>query len=244
MTHGCGGRRGLDRASSRRAQLAAKASPGCDSGSDRKTALSAFTDASGQVCGEDLAGETSEEGRPVSGNGLVEVFSLSSVGAVGASWRSLVVTRLARHGFVSLRQERVDRDPFDAAPFAATPAEIDRRLTPEQTRALERLRAIANARRFRVALLYGVTGSGKTEVYLRLSAGVRAAGRRVLMLVPEIALTPAVVREARRRDRVLPRILLRIHVILDVLDVLAALEHQHLQSLLGELLGRPATRDA
>jgi primosomal protein N' (replication factor Y) len=66
-----------------------------------------------------------------------------------------------------------------------------RTLTCEQTDALERLRRLADTRTFQVALLHGVTGSGKTEIYIRLSSAVRAAGRRVLMLVPEIALTPA-----------------------------------------------------
>src|SRR5207244_7510552 len=68
----------------------------------------------------------------------------------------------------------------------------DRPLTLEQTAALARLRTLAAAHTFSVALLHGVTGSGKTEIYLRLAAAVRDAGRRVLILVPEIALTPAV----------------------------------------------------
>jgi primosomal protein N' (replication factor Y) len=114
------------------------------------------------------------------------------------------ISRLARHGYISLRQDRVDRDPFDEGQTGVrrgsdphpdprlTPP--DRQLTPEQAAALARLRALAATRVFRVALLHGVTGSGKTEVYIRLSADVRAAGRRVLMLVPEIALTPAAAR--------------------------------------------------
>ena len=102
------------------------------------------------------------------------------------------VSRLVRNGFASVRQERVDRDPFEASPFAATMAEADRRLTIEQEAALTRLRAMADSRRFGVALVHGVTGSGKTELYIRLSAAVRASGRSVLMLVPEIALTPAI----------------------------------------------------
>ncbi len=102
-----------------------------------------------------------------------------------------VVARLASRGFVSLRVERVDRDPFDAA---ATRVERDpaRRLTPEQESALARLRGFVRGGEFKVALLHGVTGSGKTEVYLRLALCARDAGRRTLMLVPEIALTPVI----------------------------------------------------
>src|SRR5213078_3845824 len=99
-----------------------------------------------------------------------------------------VISRLAQHGYVSIRRDRVDRNPFLASEAAA---ESPRRLTGEQAAALGRLLEMADAREFRVALVHGVTGSGKTEIYIRLSAAVRAAGRRVLMLVPEIALTPA-----------------------------------------------------
>jgi primosomal protein N' (replication factor Y) len=109
-----------------------------------------------------------------------------------------VVARLVRAGYVSVRQERVDRDPFSTASLRAEPAaSSDRRLTLEQRDALARLVALAEPARFRVALVHGVTGSGKTELYLRLSAAVRDAGRRVLMLVPEIALTPAMVAQFR-----------------------------------------------
>src|SRR5204862_2077067 len=60
-----------------------------------------------------------------------------------------------------------------------------------------RLLKLAKAAEFRVALVHGVTGSGKTELYLRLSAAVRDAGRGVIMLVPEIGLTPAVAAQFR-----------------------------------------------
>ncbi len=100
------------------------------------------------------------------------------------------VARLAARGLISLRHDRIDRDPFNAASFEAPPMDPDRRLTMEQAAALERLGHLAGERTFRVALLHGVTGSGKTELYIRLSTAVRDAGRQVLMLVPEIALTP------------------------------------------------------
>jgi len=128
-----------------------------------------------------------------------------------------VVARLARHGYVSLRHDRVERDPWIPAANPSTalpPRELEvanaptagsvRALTTEQAAALGRLRALAEAREFRVALVHGVTGSGKTEIYLRLAAAVRDAGRRVLVLVPEIALTPAAAAQFRQAfgDRV------------------------------------------
>jgi primosomal protein N' (replication factor Y) len=67
-----------------------------------------------------------------------------------------------------------------------------RELTGEQQVALTQLTTMADAGGFAVALLHGVTGSGKTELYLRLAERVCASGRRVLLMVPEIALTPSV----------------------------------------------------
>jgi primosomal protein N' (replication factor Y) (superfamily II helicase) len=64
--------------------------------------------------------------------------------------------------------------------------------TDEQAAAFERLNALAAKGTFATVVLHGVTGSGKTELYLRLADAVRRSGRSVLMLVPEIALTPAV----------------------------------------------------
>ncbi|PYV06118.1 MAG: primosomal protein N' [Acidobacteria bacterium] len=65
-------------------------------------------------------------------------------------------------------------------------------LTPAQAAVFDQLVQRLESRRFQVTLLYGITASGKTEIYLRLIARCLALGRAALMLVPEIALTPAV----------------------------------------------------
>src|SRR5216683_1302989 len=70
-------------------------------------------------------------------------------------------------------------------------------LTSEQQRAVDAL--CGGLEKFRVSLLFGVTGSGKTEIYLQLIAEVLARGKQVLALVPEIALTPALERAFRCR---------------------------------------------
>ncbi len=118
-----------------------------------------------------------------------------------------VVQRLADRAWVSIRRERSERDPFESS---ALPAGEDadpngeRVLTTEQATAWERLRTRASERRFAPVLLHGVTGSGKTELYLRLASEVCASGRSSLVLVPEIGLTPALAGAFRARfgDRV------------------------------------------
>jgi len=111
---------------------------------------------------------------------------------------STALSRLKALGLVSIREERIDRDPFEHAVAAVKP-QAPREPTPDQTAALDTLLPLAAARAFHVALIHGVTGSGKTEVYLRLADAVRKSGRGVLMLVPEIALTPQVAALFRAR---------------------------------------------
>ena len=111
---------------------------------------------------------------------------------------STTLSRLKALGLVSVREERIDRDPFEHAVSAVKPQAL-RDATPEQRHALDTLLPVAAAQAFQIALLHGVTGSGKTEVYLRLADAVRQRGRGVLMLVPEIALTPQVAALFRAR---------------------------------------------
>jgi primosomal protein N' (replication factor Y) len=109
---------------------------------------------------------------------------------------SQAVSRLSALGLVAFGRRQVDRDPFAAHDPGSEPPPLS--LTTEQDAALARLRSLLAAGGFQAALLHGVTGSGKTEIYLRLAADVRRLGRAVLLLVPEIALTPAVAARVRQ----------------------------------------------
>jgi len=127
----------------------------------------------------------------------LDVLSASSTGLPLSELRDRgisadVVGRLAARGLVLLRAEATERDPFERAALADVQPSESRVLTAEQATALDQLTALADARDFRVALLHGVTGSGKTEIYLRLADLARKAGRQTLLMVPEIALTPSV----------------------------------------------------
>ncbi|MDE2969328.1 MAG: primosomal protein N' [Chloroflexota bacterium] len=106
------------------------------------------------------------------------------------------VRRLLGYGLLELEQTRRVRDPLEAY----TPhREVPLTLTPEQSEAVDQVAASVREGRHEVFLLHGPTGSGKTEVYLRALAECIAAGKRGLLLAPEISLTPQIVARLQAR---------------------------------------------
>lgn len=117
---------------------------------------------------------------------------LSSVGSAlssdicyftGASMAT--IRSLEKSGLVSIQEEEAYRVP-ESLPARAEPI----LLTPEQQAAYDEILARSRAGSPSCTLLYGVTGSGKTAVYIRLLQQVVAGGKRGMILVPEISLTP------------------------------------------------------
>jgi primosomal protein N' (replication factor Y) len=104
------------------------------------------------------------------------------------------VERMLACGLLHSWEEPIDpaEDPFDVG--YAPPAH---ELNPDQDMALKRIRARFELGEFGVQLLYGVTGSGKTEVYLRAIQEALARQKTALVLVPEIALTLWMGRQCR-----------------------------------------------
>ncbi|MFP8874130.1 MAG: primosomal protein N', partial [Myxococcota bacterium] len=102
---------------------------------------------------------------------------------------------LAARGLVESFLREAPRDVLGRA----VPRDRPLDLNEDQTAALAPLEAAIDAREGRTFLLHGVTGSGKTEIYLRAVARALAAGRQALILVPEISLTHQIVARLRAR---------------------------------------------
>jgi len=116
----------------------------------------------------------------VPGQGLPRRELLAAYRGAGKAGASL-----AEKGLLRLEERPVYRDPFgEPLAFSPKPATLSR----EQNEVMARLGPALAAKRFVPFLLHGVTGSGKTEVYLRAAELALSQGRGVLVLVPEIAL--------------------------------------------------------
>ncbi len=113
-----------------------------------------------------------------------------------AGTTSGTVTALRNKGYVVVVPREVTRDPYAHRNFSAPPAVIPNQW---QKQALRRLYDGIDEANGQTFVLHGVTGSGKTEVYLRLIERVLSQGKTAITLVPEIALTPQTVRRFKER---------------------------------------------
>src|SRR5262245_15111342 len=105
-----------------------------------------------------------------------------------------VVRTLEKRGYVEVFTREVRRDPLkDYRPLD----DGDLRLNQKQQSALDQIVAKLDEGRYAAFLLHGVTGSGKTEIYIRAMRAAVAKGKSALMLVPEISLTPMFARRLR-----------------------------------------------
>lgn len=122
------------------------------------------------------------------------IVLLKEIEAMGYSKSS--VDTLIRKGFVEKYDAVVERDPFETRVFEQ---DMKQHLTSDQQRAFEAISEKIHAHEQCTYLLHGVTGSGKTEVYLQTIEEVLNLNRQAMMLVPEIALTPQMVLRFKRR---------------------------------------------
>ena len=101
------------------------------------------------------------------------------------------VSALEKKGYVTITCEQILRNPYETV----TGEDPGHALTPAQSQAVKSIREDGRV----VQLLHGVTGSGKTEIYLRLIADCLKEGKSSIFLVPEISLTPQMLAQLRSR---------------------------------------------
>jgi primosomal protein N' (replication factor Y) len=130
-------------------------------------------------------------GRAKSQHAMLEVLASGprpgeQLSSIGSQWRK-TLTRLREQGWVEEETIGAPAHSFSPGP----------QLTPEQQKAVGKISG--DLQHFHCHLLDGITGSGKTEVYMSLIEQVMSAGKQTLVLVPEIGLTPQLLRRFRQR---------------------------------------------
>lgn len=97
------------------------------------------------------------------------------------------IATLKKNGYIRYEQEQEERNPFSKKVLQRDIAKIP---TPSQSLVLEKIIGLFKQQCFSEVLIHGVTGSGKTEVYMQLVQYCINVGKTAIVLVPEIALTP------------------------------------------------------
>ena len=106
-----------------------------------------------------------------------------------------VIKNLEEAGFIRRVQKRIFRNSYGEK----IRHEINRELTDEQTKAFNEISASIKNNEHKIFLLHGVTGSGKTEVYMRAAEVATAQNKKVIVLVPEIGLTGQLVKSFQEK---------------------------------------------
>ncbi|HLS07143.1 MAG TPA: primosomal protein N' [Bacillota bacterium] len=123
--------------------------------------------------------------------GIEQTELIDTLGVSRQSIQALKDKRL-----IEMIEKEVYRSPYDIRDFKQTKP---LRLTHEQQTAIKPINRAIHANKHDVFLLHGVTGSGKTEIYLQAIAQVLEKGKEAIVLVPEIALTPQMVKRFKGR---------------------------------------------
>lgn len=123
-----------------------------------------------------------------------EILLTELLEKTGASRSS--VSALEKAGLIRVQDTVIKRSPLDQAEFFPS---MPKKLNPEQVQVLQAIEKALHQNTFSVNLLHGVTGSGKTEIYLQAIQKALDLGKTALMLVPEIALTTQTVEKFKGR---------------------------------------------
>lgn len=119
-------------------------------------------------------------------NNGIDVSDLEAITEVSKS----IMKTLEKNGYIKFKEKKIERNPLINKDVLR---DVKLVLNDEQKKAYEQIEFMMENEEFAEFLLYGVTGSGKTEIYLQLIEKALKMGKRAMVLVPEISLTPQIV---------------------------------------------------